>query len=162
MLSAKIRTKWIIGRTKWIMEYFPYLALVEYRTKWIRIKWGPGVLGIFLWIFLRNFLTNFFYKLLDKNFDEPFWQFFLQNFLTIFFFLRFFSNFCHKSFYEVFYKVFRIFVSYDEFFWWIFSTNFLMNSNFSEGFFMTYNHITITSFRIGVPSILFFMYFYDL
>ena len=27
----------------WIMEYFSYLALVEYRTKWIRIKWGPGV-----------------------------------------------------------------------------------------------------------------------
>ena len=22
---------------------WPYLALVEYRTKWIRIKWGPGV-----------------------------------------------------------------------------------------------------------------------
>ena len=43
MLSAKIRTKWIIGRTKWIIEYFSYLALVEYRTKWIRIKWGPGV-----------------------------------------------------------------------------------------------------------------------
>ena len=42
--SAKIRTKWIIGRTKWIFEYFSYLALVEYRTKWIRIKWGPGVL----------------------------------------------------------------------------------------------------------------------
>ena len=46
MLSAKIRTKWIIGRTKWIIEYFSYLALVEYRTKWIRIKWGPGVYGI--------------------------------------------------------------------------------------------------------------------
>ena len=43
MLSAKIRTKWIIGRTKWIIEYFSYLALVEYSTKWIRIKWGPGV-----------------------------------------------------------------------------------------------------------------------
>ena len=43
MISAKIRTKWIIGRTKWILEYFSYLALVEYRTKWIRIKWGPGV-----------------------------------------------------------------------------------------------------------------------
>ena len=43
MLSAKIRTKWIIGRPKWIIEYFSYLALVEYRTKWIRIKWGPGV-----------------------------------------------------------------------------------------------------------------------
>ena len=42
-LSAKIRTKWIIGCTKWIFEYFSYLALVEYRTKWIRIKWGPGV-----------------------------------------------------------------------------------------------------------------------
>ena len=42
-LSAKIRTKWIIGRTKWIFEYFSYLALVEYRTKWIRIKPGPGV-----------------------------------------------------------------------------------------------------------------------
>ena len=25
---------------------WPYLALVEYRTKWIRIKWGPGVYGI--------------------------------------------------------------------------------------------------------------------
>ena len=44
-LSAKIRTKWIIGHTKWILEYFSYLALVEYRTKWIRIKWGPGVYG---------------------------------------------------------------------------------------------------------------------
>ena len=43
MLSAKIRTKWIIGRTKWIFEYFSYLALVEYRTKWIRFKRGPGV-----------------------------------------------------------------------------------------------------------------------
>ena len=43
MLSAKIRTKWIIGCTKWIIEYFSYLALVKYRTKWIRIKWGPGV-----------------------------------------------------------------------------------------------------------------------
>ena len=43
-LSAKIRTKWIIGHTKWMLEYFSYLALVEYRTKWIRIKWGPGVL----------------------------------------------------------------------------------------------------------------------
>ena len=43
MLSAKIRTKQIIGRTKWILEYFSYLALVEYHTKWIRIKWGPGV-----------------------------------------------------------------------------------------------------------------------
>ena len=42
-LSAKIRTKWIIGRTKWIVEYFSYLALVEYRNKWIPIKWGPGV-----------------------------------------------------------------------------------------------------------------------
>ena len=44
-LSAKIHTKWIIGRTKWTLEYFSYLALVEYRTKWIRIKWGPGVIG---------------------------------------------------------------------------------------------------------------------
>ena len=26
------------------MEYFSNLALVEYCTKWIRIKWGPGVL----------------------------------------------------------------------------------------------------------------------
>ena len=44
MPSAKIRTKWIIGRTKWIFEYyFSNLALVEYCTKWIRIKWGPGV-----------------------------------------------------------------------------------------------------------------------
>ena len=33
----------MIGCTKWIVEYFSYLALVEYRTKWIRIKWGPSV-----------------------------------------------------------------------------------------------------------------------
>ena len=44
MLSGKIRTKWIIGRTKWIIEYFSYLALAEYRTKWIRIMRGPGVI----------------------------------------------------------------------------------------------------------------------
>ena len=44
-LSAKIRTKWIIGHTKWMLEYFSYLALVEYRSKWIRIKRGPGVLS---------------------------------------------------------------------------------------------------------------------
>ena len=37
-LSAKIRTKWILGRTKWIFEYISYLALVEYC-----IKWGPCV-----------------------------------------------------------------------------------------------------------------------
>ena len=30
------------------MEYFSYLALVEYRTKWVRIKWGPGVVWTLL------------------------------------------------------------------------------------------------------------------
>ena len=45
MFSTKIHTKWIIGR---IIEHFSYLALVEYRTKWICIKWGPGVSS---WIF---------------------------------------------------------------------------------------------------------------
>ena len=49
-LSAKIRTKWIIGCTKWIFEYFSYLALVEYRTKWIRIQRGPGVVTFTEWI----------------------------------------------------------------------------------------------------------------
>ena len=49
MLSAKIRTKWIIGRTKWILGFFPNIALVEFRTKWIRIKWGPGVLWNQAW-----------------------------------------------------------------------------------------------------------------
>ena len=48
MLSAKIRTKWIIGRTKWIIEYFSYLAQVEYCTKWIRIKCGPGVYAVLI------------------------------------------------------------------------------------------------------------------
>ena len=62
MLSEKIRTKWIIGRTKWILEYFLYLALVEYRTKWIRIKWGPGV----------NFLKKPEYlESFDKLGDNP-------------------------------------------------------------------------------------------
>ena len=38
----------MIGRTRWIFEYFSYLALVEYCTKWIRTKWGPGVHD-FIW-----------------------------------------------------------------------------------------------------------------
>ena len=52
MLSAKICTKWIIGRTKLIFEYISYLALVEYHTKWIRIKWGPGALRALKTLFL--------------------------------------------------------------------------------------------------------------
>ena len=38
MPTIHFHTKRIIGRTKWVFEYFSYLALVEYRTKWIRIS----------------------------------------------------------------------------------------------------------------------------
>ena len=62
MLSAKIRTKWIIGRTKWILEYFPYFALVEYRTMWIRIKWGPSVYSN------KNELSKIILSLHEKDF----------------------------------------------------------------------------------------------
>ena len=53
-LSAKIRTKWII-------EYFSYLALVEYRTKWIRIKRGPGVRSIQAIICYQSWGSNFYH-----------------------------------------------------------------------------------------------------
>ena len=59
MLSAKIRSNWIIGRTKWIFEYFSYLALVEYCTKWIRIKWGPGVFCLNFKIYRNESQNNF-------------------------------------------------------------------------------------------------------
>ena len=90
-------------------------------------------------------LTNFFTIFLTKCLDEPFWQFFFTNFfflriylpslwqffLTDFFEGIFWRNFLTDFFYELFYKFFwRILV-----FWKIV--------------------LTIASFRIEVPSILF-------
>ena len=62
-LSAKICTRWIIGCTKWIFEYFSYLTPVEYPTKWIRIKWGPGVSCLqkkfrINFVLFRNFMNS--------------------------------------------------------------------------------------------------------
>ena len=47
-------------------------------------------------------------------------------------------------------------LSFLQIFRWIF----LMNFNFLEDLFLTYNHLTIASFRIGVPSILFTLIFF--
>ena len=88
MLSAKIRTKWIIGRTKWIIEYFSYLALVEYCAKWIRIKWGPGVFNFktTLQMFKRIYreireqgFQIYSQFAMSKKLSDSFWFFLLKN-----------------------------------------------------------------------------------
>ena len=98
--------------------------------RFLELPWGIYTYRSFWRIFWRSFLTN----ILDEFFDEFFWQI-------------------------------------DEFFWRISKTNILMNSltnfwiflmNFFDELFdkfltnfLTYNLLTIASFRIGVPSILF-------
>ena len=84
MLSAKICTKWIIGRTKWIIEYFSYLALVEYCTMWICNKWGHGVP-------LRFPSIVFFYSNSPIE-NSDFWPSFFCTVLMYFYFQAYFLN----------------------------------------------------------------------
>ena len=95
---------------------------------------------------LVNFFGSFckFLVLLDEIFDKFSWQ----SFLTIFF-----DNFLDKLFWQFFWQIFWIF--------WIFLTNFF-DKIFSTIIFFCDNFgdcLTIASFRIGVPSILFFHIF---
>ena len=99
-------------------------------------------LGLF-WVCMPIFLTIFFSDefLLDEFFFDEFlfWRisFFDEFFLTNFFLL---TNFFDEFYWRIF---------FDEFFWriLIFRKNFL-----------TYNLLTIASFRIGVSSILFLIW----
>ena len=83
-----------------------------------------------------------------------FWWIFLMNFLT---------NFFYKFFYKFFWW------SFWWFFWWFFTKNF--SKNFWQifdkfwllrKFSLTYNLLIIASFRIGVPSILFYQHFFTI
>ena len=90
---AKIRSKWIIGRTKWILEYFPYLALVEYRTKWIRIKWAPGVC-----LYTRNqALRTVWCQTIDKNSRYGGWKLWLISFINRWTFRLLFISLCKQN-----------------------------------------------------------------
>ena len=102
--------------------------------------YGMYTYGFSTEIFWRKFFDDFYNNFSDFS-EEFFWPIFLTN----------------EFFDEIFDEIF------DEFFWRIFLSNFLTNyfdeffDDFFFGrFFFTYNLLTIASFRIGVPSILFF------
>ena len=102
------------------------------------LLWCYSVLLGFGSFFLSKFITNIFDKFFDKFFDE----FFRRTFLT---------NFSDELFRRIFPTNFS-----DELFWRIFLMIFLWtNFDFFRKFFLTYNLLTIASFRIGVPLILF-------
>ena len=94
--------------------------------------WAYRFGGVLWGTCFMNILTIFF----DEVFDEFIWPIILTNFL-----MDLLTNF------------------FDEYFWricWrIFLMNFLTIFNFLVDFFLTYNLLTVASFRIGVPSILF-------
>ena len=102
------------------------------RVKLLRTEITP--VSFFFFPHLSSLVSELFF---DKVFDEIFWRFFWR-------------------------IIGRIFLTN---FWRIFLTNFLTNlfdEIFDEFFltnFLTYNLLIIASFRIGVPSILFFHIF---
>ena len=68
---------------------------------------------------------------------------------------QFFDDFFDDFFWRYFGDFFWFDWFFDDFFDWFFD-EILTNFDFLEDFFLTYNLLNIASFRIGVPSILFF------
>ena len=86
-----------------------------------------------------NFFVPFSDEFFDEFSDKFFWRIILKNLFDKFFWRVSLTSFFDKCLDEFFWQIFwQIFLMN---FWWIFLTNFL-----------TYNLLTIASFRIGVPS----------
>ena len=108
-------------------------------------------------LFDNFFLTNFFWRIF-------FWQFFFDEFYWWIFLTIFCDGFFWRSLLKnLFWRTFlTIFLTNDECFWWILIFRILIFRNLIfrilifRKIFLTYNLLTIASFRIGVPSILFF------
>ena len=134
----------------------------------------------YFFLHLSSLVSEFFVVFFDVFFDESFWHFFWQTlrlffddffdkllgyFLWLFWwffwwiFEKLFDEFFDQSFNECFGEFFGV-NSFWRIFWRIFFDNFF--DDFFGRFLLTYNLLTIPSFRIGVPSLLFFQKFQNI
>ena len=117
------------------LTFFRILKLLCYFGTYT--VFGPILTNFFDQFFWTNFLDLFFGPIFWTNFlDQFFGLIFRTNLSDHFFWMNFFNDFFQRFFF--------------------FSTNFFF---FNESFRRIFYLLTIASFRIGVPSILFFNFF---